>query len=288
MPRAPDRIDLLSNNRRTAVQDLLDAAVETDGVRPASDRAVSGLHSAAVEHLLSSAANGELAGYAQLDPDGSAELAVHPDQRRRGHGRALLGALLGLNPAVRVWAHGDLPAAQALAKASGLTTVRALWQMSRPLQDTVPALPLPEGIAIRTFDPGRDGRPWVAVNAAAFADHPEQGAVTLDDLRALMTEPWFDPAGFFVAERDGRMVGFHWTKIDKPGRGEIYVLGIHPTEQGTGLGRALTVVGLNHLRDTGAREATLYVEESNTAARGLYTSLGFVRSAIDVQYATAA
>ncbi|HEX6194548.1 MAG TPA: mycothiol synthase [Jiangellaceae bacterium] len=277
--------DPLTEYRQARVRALIGAAEAEDGVRPASDRALVNIGSGAVTHLIASATGGELAGYAQLDPDGSAELAVRPAHRNRGHGRELLDELLTQRPTARVWAHGDLPAARALAASARLTRARALWQMTRPLEAPLPVPELPEGVTIRTFDPGPDDGPWLAVNADAFADHPEQGSVTLEDLRSLMAQPWFDPGGFFVAERNGRMAGFHWTKIAEPGRGEVYVLGVRPDEQGTGLGRALTLIGLHHLRDTGVHEAMLYVEESSTPARSLYSSLGFVRTGIDVQYA---
>jgi mycothiol synthase len=80
------------------------------------------------------------------------------------------------------------------------------------------------------------------------------------------------------------MVGFHWTKVEQPGVGEVYVLGVDPAEQGTGLGRALLLIGLHFLRDRGVGHVELYVEESNIGARRLYSSMGFTRSAIDVQY----
>jgi mycothiol synthase len=99
-----------------------------------------------------------------------------------------------------------------------------------------------------------------------------------------MAEPWFDPAGLYVAVRGEHMVGFHWTKVEQPAEGEVYVIGVDPAEQGTGLGRALLLIGLRRLRDRGVGQVTLYVEESNVGARRLYSSMGFTRSAIDVQY----
>jgi mycothiol synthase len=192
---------------------------------------------------------------------------------------------------VRLWAHGDLPAAAALAAGAGLARTRALWRMSRSLHVPLAEPRLAPGISVRTFAPGRDEPEWVALNGRAFADHPEQGRWTIQDIDEREREPWFDPAGFFLAERDGRMAGFHWTKIHPVGPGpargpvgEVYVIGVDPAEQGSGLGRALTLIGLRYLRDRGLDEVILYVEESNPAAIGLYESLGFTRAGTDVMY----
>lgn len=234
---------------------------------------------------------GQVTGYAHLDSDGpagaSAELVVDPARRRRGAGRALLTELTARagGAPLRIWAHGDLPAAAALAQAAGLSRVRALWQMRRSLREPFSDPKIPAGFTMRTFVPGRDEDEWLRVNGRAFASHPEQGSWTRSDLAVREKEAWFDPAGFFLAERDGRLVGFHWTKVDGSGPGEVYVVGVDPDEQGTGLGRALTLIGLRYLRDDRRLpEVTLYVDETNTAAIRMYTGLGFTRSATDVMY----
>lgn len=265
------------------VRTLVDAVTTADRVSPFSEQALLALDASGVTHLLARS-GGRLAGYAQLDASRVGELAVHPEHRRQGIGRALLDALLNLG-AARVWAHGDHPGAAALARAAGLRRMRSLWQMSRPLAEPVADPQPPEGVEVRTFRPGSDEEEWLALNATAFAGHPEQGRLTADDLERRMGEPWFDPAGFFVAVRRSRMVGFHWTKVHDQDTAEVYVLGVAPSEQGSGLGRALTLVGLRHLRDTGRVRAILYVEEDNAPAVRLYTGLGFTRSAVDVQYA---
>ena len=110
-------------------------------------------------------------------------------------------------------------------------------------------------------------------------------------------EPWFDPNGFFLATHGDRLAGFHWTKIHGQGdgndghhhepMGEVYVVGVDPAERGSGLGRALTLVGLRYLRSRGLFQAMLYVDETNTAAIGLYEALGFNHWGTDVMYATA-
>jgi mycothiol synthase len=245
-------------------------------------------------------ADGEIAGYAYLDPpppdpeaEVSGELVIRPDRRRQGLGRALVGALADAagGHRLRLWAHGDLPAAAGLARVTGFERFRALWQMRRPLPGPLDRPVLPPGRTLRTFVPGQDEDEWLALNGRAFAKHPEQGGWTRHDLDLREREPWFDPAGFFIAERDGRMAGFHWTKVHPPGEqdpgpglGEVYVVGVDPAEQGSGLGRALTLAGLHHLRDLGVAQAMLYVDEDNVPAIRLYEALGFTRARIDAMY----
>ncbi|TDC65152.1 mycothiol synthase [Actinomadura sp. GC306] len=268
---------------------LAEAAADADGVGPLSEHSLLALRGGRAGMAVS---DGGIVGYAHLDPaaDGepaAGELVVHPRHRRRGHGRALLRALRAeAGGPLRVWAHGDLPAAAALAAAEGMTRVRVLLQMRRPAADPLPEARVAEGVTVRAFEPGGDEEAWLGVNSRAFADHPEQGAWTIEDVREREGESWFDPAGFFLAERDGRLAGFHWTKTHPGGIGEVYVVGVDPDAQGLGLGRALTLVGLHHLRDSGVEQIMLYVDESNTAAVRLYESLGFTRYAVDVMYST--
>ena len=242
------------------------------------------------------AVGGQIVGYAHLDSDAlsmdlSGELVIHPGHRRRGLGLALVRELTAEADGhpVRLWAHGDLPAANRLARAAGFDRFRALWQMRRSLRDPVEAPRFPPGSILRTFRPGRDENDWLSLNSRAFAGHPEQGAWTRHDLELRELEPWFDPAGFFIAERDGAMAGFHWTKIHGPAAepgsvGEVYVVGVDPGERGTGLGRALTLAGLHYLRDRGLARAILYVDEDNVPAVRMYEALGFTRTRTDAMY----
>jgi mycothiol synthase len=285
---------------------LVEAATEVDGVRPLSEHVMLHLRyggdSPARNVLVY--VGGTLAAYGHLDTTdqvagASAEVVVHPDFRRSGLGRFLVQATLDETPdgRLRLWAHGDQAAAAALAASMGFRQSRTLLQLRRSLFAALPRPVLRPGIAIRTFEPGRDDATWVALNATVFRDHPEQGGWSVDDLHRRMAEPWFDPTGFFLAERGERMVGFHWTKVHggehshgPDGRhghdaiGEVYVVGVHRDEHGTGLGKALTLTGLHHLRQLGLPEAMLYVEADNAAALGLYTSLGFTRWETDVMF----
>jgi mycothiol synthase len=258
-------------------------------------------------HLLARRTDGELVGYAHLDTEGDsfgrqvAELIVRPDARHQGTGTAMVEALVDRAGAVvpqdrlRVWAHGDHPGAARLAEREGFSRARELLVMHTRVPEAGQGWPepdLPEGVTIRTFEPGRDEQALIDVNARAFDWHPEQGRLSVDELRATEREGWFDPAGFFLAERDGELLGFHWTKIhpaqvgrfgDEP-VGEVYVVGVDPGAQGGGLGKALTLSGLRYLRDRGLGQVILYVEGDNTPAVAVYSKLGFVPHEVDAQY----
>ncbi|MGA8117886.1 MAG: mycothiol synthase [Actinocatenispora sp.] len=276
---------------------LAEAAAAADGVAPLSEAFLLRLrHGGSDADHVVARDGGTLVGYTQLDTTGpEAELVVHPGHRHRGVGRALLTALLervdatGAGPEpLRMWAHGDHPSATALGYPFGFRRFRVLWQLRRGLTGPVDEPRLPAGVRLRAYRPGADDEAWLRVNARAFADHPDQGRWRLDDLRTRQREPWFDPAGFLVAEDDaGRMLGFHWTKVHDEGSapvGEVYVLGIDPDAQGGGLGAALTAAGLRHLRDRGLRQVMLYVDEDNPRAVALYRRTGFVPWVTDVAF----
>ncbi len=206
---------------------------------------------------------------------GDLSLSVRPPARRRGVGEALLSeALAAYDGTLQAWSHADHPAAGRLAERHGFDRVRELWVMRRPADEPVGEVSVPEGAVIRGYRSG-DQAELLRVNAASFADHPEQGTMSESDLAERMGEPWFDPGGLLVAIDGGRMLGFHWTKVHSPALGEVYVVGVDPAAQGLGLGRALTRAGLSHLAARGVSEVELYVESDNLPAIGLYRGLGF-------------
>ncbi|HEY3604440.1 MAG TPA: mycothiol synthase [Sporichthyaceae bacterium] len=282
---------------RTAITELAAAALAADKAAPYSEQTRLALDNALPDpaHLFVYDDADTVAGYAQVWPDGTTELAVHPAHRRRGHGGALLDRVRATAPAPRVWSYAGHPGADALAARAGLVRVRELWRMRTPLPvgpagDPPGSVPLPDGVSVRTFDPARDSDAWLALNALAFGGHGEQGRLTRADLDARMATDWFDPNGFFLAERDGRLVGFHWTKEHPTGpdgaaAGEIYVLGVHPDEHGGGLGRSLTRIGLRHLADRGLSTALLYVDADNAPAVAVYRRMGFEVEASSVMFA---
>lgn len=288
----------LSSHEADEVRAAVNVAWRVDGVEPIGDGPVRSLSGEAEAlHLLVRGDDDRLLGYANIDrprtPEAMIEAFVVPDARRKGIGAALLDAAVAEAGADgRVWAHGDGIGARALAERMDMGTRRELVQMRRPLVDPpLPEWEVPQDVIVRTFREG-DGAELLRVNNAAFAWHPEQGGMTAAELDDERGQPWYDPAGLFLAfaqEDPGTLLGFHWTKVhpahgDEPAVGEVYVVGVDPAARGRGLGRVLTLAGLVHLRDRGLETVMLYVEGDNTAALRTYDALGFSRSRADLAY----
>ena len=229
-------------------------------------------------------AAGALVGYAQLSQGHGTwgiEVVVRPDHRgaEAGVGTSLLSAALDEvrgqgGGHVHLWVPKPTPDSDAMAESCGLVRGRDLYQMRRPL----PVEGRAATVATRPFVPGADEEAWLAVNNRAFASHPEQGGWTLETLREREGEAWFDPGGFLLHERHGRLAASCWTKVHastEPPLGEIYVISVDPDFQGLGLGRELVLAGLEHLAAAGLKVGMLYVDADNAAAVGLYRSLGF-------------
>jgi mycothiol synthase len=299
----------LSEAEQRRIRDIVDAATAAYGVAPLGDGVLRELPHDRTRHLLAvddEATDGSgIVGYLNLVPGSAeapamAEVVVHPAARRRGIGSALVRAGLAEGgDGARIWAHGNLEAARALAKSLGLNSVRELLQMRRSLAD-LPEVTVAPGVRLRTYAGPADDAELLRVNNAAFSWHPEQGGWTEAEVAERRAESWFDPEGLFLAfdEQTGGLLGFHWTKVHSPGPsgqeqsdpgsglGEVYLVGVDPAAQGRGLGATLTLVGLHHLSDRLGPSATvmLYVEADNSAAVKTYERLGFDVFSADVAY----
>ena len=233
-----------------------------------------------------SAGRDRVVGYAGVLREGAGWAVEDVVERDRDAAPLLVVALevvarAGGGPVQR-WRSSPTPESDREAAAAGLRPGRDVLEIRRPL-------PVGEAwsLPVRAFVPGRDEEAWLAVNNRAFAWHPEQGGWDLGTIRAREREPWFDPAGFLVHERNGRMAGFCWTKVHReedPPVGEIYVIAVDPDFEGLGLGRALVLAGLDHLAGRGITTGMLYVDEENERARALYERLGFVLHHVDRSY----
>lgn len=265
------------------VRRIVAAADAADGV--------ANLNEAALLHLKNRGLDGatlllEDDGLALLRGD-DLDVVVAPDARDAGLGVRLVEAAIGDHQGpLEAWSHADHPAAARLAERFGLSRERELWVMERALDDTLPTVPEPTEVRVRAFRPADTAR-LLEVNAAAFAQHPEQGGMDEADFAARTAEDWFDPAGLLVAaDAEDRLVGFHWTKVhaEPVPLGEVYVVAVSPRAAGRGIGRLLTAAGLQHLRGQGLERVQLYVEADNDPAIAVYRGTGFERARVEAQY----
>jgi mycothiol synthase len=298
---------VLAAEEQHQIRQLVSVAAEFDKVAPVGEQVLRELAHQRTEHLLATgrdARGGEkdkrVIGYLNLavgqkDSFAMAELVVHPQARRHGIGGAMIRAALSKTDGKnRFWAHGTLESARATASASGLVPVRELIQMRRSLHGVAEPT-VPDGVRIRSYAGVADDAELLRVNNAAFATHPEQGGWTATDLAERRAERWFDPEGLFLAfdEQTDALLGFHWTKVhpEHPGLGEVYVVGVDPSAQGSGLGGLLTSVGVaflaRRLAEADRPTVMLYVEADNAAALRTYRRLGFTEYSVDTAYAAA-
>lgn len=192
---------------------------------------------------------------------------------------ALLDLVLdsrGNTTSLDLWVHG-VHARYEPSASIPAEKVRTILRLQRPLQGA-PEFTSNE-IQIRSFVQGRDEEAWLGVNAAAFVDHPEQGSIDRAELERRMELDWFDPTGFFLAEKEGPLRGFCWTKIHRQSWGdvgEIYAIGVHPDATGQGLASLLLSHAFAWLAHQGLSTVMLYCEQDNLGARALYDKLGFI------------
>jgi mycothiol synthase len=273
----------LSPAQRDSVLGLVAATMPSDGSSPISEHVLMHLRhgkDSGGQHVLAWSGD-RLVGYSHLEDSGSgwvAEVALSDSNCVA----PLVEAIVERGGAgVQIWGRGEHSVLASVLPSLGFAPVRVLVQMRRDLSQPLPDPVWAPDVTVRTFEVGRDEEAWLAVNNAAFVHHPDQSNWTRDDVEQREQEPWFDPDGFFLAESDGELLGFHWTKIHQPNNpgqepiGEVYVVGVSPAAQGRKLGAALTLHGLHHLRDRGLPAVKLYVEADNAPAVGLYERLGF-------------
>jgi len=294
----------LSKSQQESVLALIKAAHDFDGTPAIAEHVLLHLRHGGDKsdsHLVIEE-NKEVIAYAHLDTTDlvagpSVEAVVHPQHRGKGLGVLILKEAIKIcGDRTRIWSHGDLPAAKAIAASLKLERLWSNLLMSKPIGEIQPVT---SKYPIRAFIPGLDNQAFLALNNNVFANYPDQGGWSEDDLKVRVNESWFDDKGFFVAEEKGELIGFCWTKIhgahthshsggdDDHGHealGEIYVLAVNPVYKGQGVGRDLTITGLNYLKYQGLNNVMLYVGVENKPAFKLYKSLGFNEFGSDVMY----
>jgi mycothiol synthase len=294
----------LSQPQQVSVLEFIKVATDLDGVPPIAEHVLLHLRHGGDKsdsHLVIEK-DGQVIAYAHLDKTDlvagpSVEAVVHPKYRGQGFGTAILKEAIAIcGGKTRIWSHGDLPQAQKIAASLKLERLWANLKMSKRLLEIEEVT---SKYVIRNFLPVIDDQAFLQLNNKVFNDHPDQGGWNIDDLRVRINEEWFDEKGFFVCEDKGKLIGFCWTKIHGAHNhfhvgieadhgheaiGEIYVLAVDPAYKGQGIGKGLTITGLNYLKYQGLNNVMLYVGIKNKVALNLYRSLGFSDFGSDVMY----
>ena len=192
----PDSPELASR-----LEELAEQAERVDGMAPLSEQFLNGLTDSRLQHRhLVAWVDKKPCGVAGLDGS-TAELFIAPDFRGQGYG-ALLYDAAAETPNLQAWAHGNLPAAQALAHSRSLQVTRKLVVMgiggeelaavARPEDVPLTALNYSESVAKWRQEFVEEQ--WLKANNEAFSWHPEQGGWDIDRLHRGMEADWFDPA----------------------------------------------------------------------------------------------
>lgn len=222
--------------------------------------------------------------------EGEIDLALLPNHRGVEAEATALRLLLARTAGdVRCWVHGDRPETEAALAGAGFSPARSLYRMALD-PDLLPAdgvraldLPAPAGYSLRGYGTAAgDDAAWVAVNAAAFATHPEQGRITVAQFAQMRQESWFDPEDLILLDAGSELAGSTWVKTLRGGEAggeavscELYAVGVRPAHAGKGLGRLLLKATLARMAEHAPGAVTLYVDGDNTAAVGLYESARF-------------
>jgi ribosomal protein S18 acetylase RimI-like enzyme len=224
-------------------------------------------------------ADGRIAGYASLDAAQEVEL-VAPEPAA---GDALVACLAERG---RERGFGSLAATVApedtslstLLRRSGFAHDHTILRMWRTFDGDPPAAAWPEGVAVRPYEPADATTVKGLLDAAYSGWDRHYVARPLDGWIRFMTDhDEFDPAMWFLVERDGQLVAcaLHWREHQR--RGWVKDLAVDERERGRGLGKALLHHGFAAYAERGVDRVGLKVDASNpTGAPALYERVGFV------------
>jgi mycothiol synthase len=215
------------------------------------------------------------------------DLRVHPDARRRGHGRRLVAAAREIQRArgrdLILYVPTHLPGSVAFAGSVGLRYHSSQWQFILPAGTEVPTPTFGSDVVACVIDPRdiEDLDRWVTFLLASFEGHPSPMSWTADGLRRLHASPGFDGSGVLVvapADAVDDYIAFARVESyieDGAAAGEIGLLGVVPAWRRRGLGRELLRWGVTELRGRGVGQIELTVEAANDGATRLYRDHGF-------------
>ena len=223
------------------------------------------------------ASGDELVAFGEVSKGRYAEATVAPTWRGRGIGTWLAawtqaearrqgGSLVGM-PVPR-GSDGDR-----LLESLGYHVAWTSWVLELPTGAAIEPQTLPEGYAVRAFQPGEE-RTVHQVVEEAFNEWPDRTPNAFEDWEAeVVRRPGFEPWHLrVVTDRSGEVVGVGWV-LPSRDSGYVMSLAVRKDQRGRGLARALLVDCFEVSRGAGMARAELSTD-SRTGALGLYERVG--------------
>jgi mycothiol synthase len=206
--------------------------------------------------------------HAAADPDVGDMLLEQLEERAQQRGFDHLSVIV-VPEDVPLWS---------LVERNGFQRDRDVLRMWRTLNGDLPDPRWGAGVALRTYTNDDGERVHALLDEAYAGWDPNYVARSHESWLSFMTgHDDFDPALFFLVERDGDLVAcaLHWKELD--GQGWVKDIVVRESERGQGLGKALLQHAFRTYADRGVRRVGLKVDSTNpTGAPQLYERLGFV------------
>jgi mycothiol synthase len=224
-------------------------------------------------------AAGAVVGYAGLDedqdfvhtatdPDVGDALLAHLEQQARARGFGHLSATA---------VPEDEPLHSALER-NAYALDHEILRMWRLLDGPLPEPVWANGVAVRAYTDGDDEQVHALLDDVYASWDRDYVSRSHDGWLSFMTKHGdFDPAMWFLVERDDELVAcaLHWK--EHQGRGWVKDIVVRESERRHGLGKALLQHGFREYVARGADRVGLKVDATNpTGAPQLYERLGFV------------
>jgi mycothiol synthase len=172
------------------------------------------------------------------------------------------------------------PSPQAgLLKEEGFSLVRTYWEMVWR-QDELPRFAVPDGFALRSFQPG-EARVLTEAQNAAFAGSWGFCPNTVEQIEYRSSMVNTPAKGILLLYQGDKAAGYCWTCIapaEDNIRGLIGMIGIVPEYRGRGVSQTVLLAGMECLKSLGVTDIGLQVDGANTPAIRLYTSVGFEKA----------
>lgn len=151
--------------------------------------------------------------------------------------------------------------------------------MSRSLDDAIAEPDFPEGFMLRHVRGKDEVEPVVALHRAAFGTEN----MTVEHRLAMMSNlEYIQELDLLLVAPNGTLAAFCYCTIPQEanrqqGRseGEIAIIGTHPAYRNRGIGRAILLAGLQHLKMHGIEIATLGTSSENVQAQSIFYEVGF-------------